>query len=251
MPLVILESVGDVRVIRLNAPERRNALDWPLLDELSAAVSEVAADDRARALVVCGNGKAFCAGANLDNLFGDLDRPVDQLQEHLLKVYASFLPLRDLSIPTIAAVHGPAVGAGLNIALACDVIIAGPDAGFGPTFAEIGLHPGGGCSWMLAERMGASNALAALNAGTLIGAADAHRLGLAAMTAEDAITAALDLAATYATRDPKLMADIKRSVRIAATSDLATSLAFESRAQAESLSSTQFRAFMQTFFTKG
>jgi enoyl-CoA hydratase len=250
MPLVLLESDGAVRTITLNAPERRNALDWPLLDELKALVAEVAADDDARALVVTGNGRAFCAGANLENLFGDLDRPQDQLRDHLMGVYASFLGLRDLAIPTIAAVDGPAVGAGLNIALACDVIVAGPRAGFGPTFAEIGLHPGGGCTWMLTQRIGTANVLTALLAGQVIGTDEAYRLGIANVLADDPATHAHELATTYAARDPRLMADIKRSVQIASTSDLATSLGFEATAQAASLGSTEFRTFMREFFAK-
>jgi enoyl-CoA hydratase len=247
MSLVLLESAGHVRTIRLNAPDRRNALDWPLLDELAAAVAAVAADPEARALVVTGNGSAFCAGANLANLFGDIDRPVAQMREHLMKVYASFLGLRELAIPTIAAVHGPAVGAGLNIALACDIIIAGPRAGFGPTFAEIGLHPGGGCTWMLTQRIGAANTLAVLLDGTLIGADEAHRLGLANRLAEDPVAAAHELGESYARRPAKLTTDIKRSVQIATDSDLTTSLDHESLAQAESFANAEFRAFMTKF----
>jgi enoyl-CoA hydratase len=247
MPLVLLESDGHVRTISLNAPERRNALDWPLLDELAAAVATVKADPEARALVVAGNGSAFCAGADLANLFGDIDRPVDDMRAHLMKVYASFLGLRDLTIPTIAAVQGPAVGAGLNIALACDIIVAGPRAGFGPTFAEIGLHPGGGCTWMLTQRIGAGNTLAALLNGAIVDADEAYRLGLANLLVGDPLTTALELATTYAAREPKLNADIKRSVQLASSSDLATSLDFESLAQAESFANEQFRTFMAKF----
>ncbi|WP_223111344.1 MULTISPECIES: enoyl-CoA hydratase-related protein [Aeromicrobium] len=155
MPLVELGREDTVRTITLNAPDRLNALDWPLLQELRAAVESVAADDEARALVVTGAGKAFCSGANLESLFGDTSRPADVLREHLMNVYSSFLGIRSLSIPTIAAVQGAAVGAGLNIALACDVIIAGPQAGFGPTFSRIGLHPGGGCNQEVRRRRGA------------------------------------------------------------------------------------------------
>lgn len=247
MPLVLLESDGHVRTIRLNAPERRNALDWPLLDELAAAVATVKADPEARALVVAGNGSAFCAGANLANLFGDIDRPVDDMRAHLMKVYASFLGLRDLTLPTIAAVQGPAVGAGLNIALACDIIVAGPRAGFGPTFAEIGLHPGGGCTWMLTQRIGAGNTLAALLNGAIMDADEAYRLGLANLLVGDPVTTALELAATYAAREPKLNADIKRSVQLASSSDLAASLDFESLAQAESFANEKFRTFVAKF----
>ena len=247
MPLVLLESEGPVRTIRLNAPDRRNSLDWPLLDELSAAIATVEADADARALVVAGNGTAFCAGADLQNLFGDLERPVDQLRAHLMRAYASFLGLRDLTIPTIAAVHGAAVGAGLNIALACDLLVAGPRARFGPTFTEIGLHPGGGCSWLLTRRIGPSRALKALLDGALIGAEEAARLGLADVLVADPLDHAQDLAATYAVRDPALTADVKRSVQLASTSDLATSLAFEAHAQAVSLGSQEFRAFAARF----
>jgi enoyl-CoA hydratase len=247
MPLVLLDSDGPVRTITLNAPERRNALDWPLLDELAEAVRSVAADAEARALVVTGAGKGFCAGANLSNLFGDVDRPTDQMRDHLMKVYASFLGIRDLTIPTIAAVNGAAVGAGLNVALACDVVVAGPYAGFGPTFAEIGLHPGGGCSWMLTERIGRGRATAALFSGAIIGAEEAGWIGLADQVTDDALATSLELARLYAGREPKLMADIKKSVRIASTSDLATSLEFESWSQAESMRNERFREFMQRF----
>ena len=247
MSLVLLDSEGPVRLITLNAPERRNALDWPLLDELSAAVRAVADDPDARALIVTGAGKAFCAGANLANLFGDVDRPTDQMRDHLMQVYASFLAIRDLTIPTIAAVNGVAVGAGLNIALACDVVVAGPRAGFGPTFAEIGLHPGGGCSWMMTERIGRGRTTAALFSGAIIGADEAGRIGLADQVSDDAVAASRELAAVYATREPQLMADIKTSVRIAATEDFATSLEFESWSQAASMRNERFRAFMRRF----
>jgi len=247
MSLVTLESTGAVRTITLNLPDKLNALNWPLLEELAAAIGTVTADSDARALVVTGAGRAFCSGADLQSLFGDRTRPVATLKQVLLKVYGSFLKLRELSIPTIAAVHGPAVGAGMNIALACDVIVEGPDATFGPTFAKIGLHPGGGCTWMLTHRIGSANTAAALFSGDLIAAADALRLGIAQELVDDPQDRAADLATTYASREPALMADIKRSVRVAATSDLAASLDVEAEAQARSLQSEAFEAFARKF----
>lgn len=247
MSLVELTSDGHVRTITLNAPDRLNALDWPLLEELRAAVDAVKSDGDARALVVTGAGKAFCAGANLESLFGDTGRPVEVLREHLMNVYSSFLGIRTLTIPTVAAVHGAAVGAGLNIALACDVIVAGPKAGFGPTFSKIGLHPGGGCTWMLTRRIGSANTAAALFAGDIIKAEEALRLGITQEVAEDPKERAAELAASWASRSPKLMADIKKSVGIAARSDLDESLDFESWAQAESLGSEEFAAFAAQF----
>jgi len=247
MSLVELKSDGAIRIATINDPDRRNALSWPLLDEFKAAVEAVAADPEARALVVTGAGKAFCAGADLANLFGDLDRPVEVLRDHLMKVYGSFLGLRDLTIPTVAAVHGAAVGAGLNIALACDVIVAGPQAGFGPTFSQIGLHPGGGCTWMLTQRIGAANTAAALYKGEIIGAEEAIQLGLAQELVEHPSLRARELAAAWAGRDPALMADIKRSIAVATTSDLAASVEVEALAQAKSLGNDQFRAFAARF----
>lgn len=247
MPLVTLTSDDHVRTVTLNVPDKLNALSWPLLDELSAVVDDVAADAEARALIVTGAGRAFCSGADLQGLFGDRTRPVEVLKDVLLKVYGSFLGLRDLSIPTVAAVHGPAVGAGMNIALACDVIIAGPDATFGPTFANIGLHPGGGCTWMLTQRIGSANTAAALYVGDLIDAPTALRLGIAQELCDDPHGRAAELAKLYATREPALMADIKRSVRYAATADLAASLDLEAEAQARSLQSEAFEAFAQRF----
>ncbi len=247
MSLVDLTADGGVRTITLNAPDRLNALDRPLLDELREAVRRVADDPEARALVVTGAGRGFCAGADLDGLFGDRTRPTGVLRQVLLDVYASFLPLRDLAIPTISAVHGPAVGAGLNIALACDVIVAGPDAKFGATFTSIGLHPGGGCTWMLTQRIGAGNAAAVLYAGDLVDATTALRLGLAQELVDDPKARATELATLYASRSPRLMADVKETIRVAATSDLATTLDVESWAQASSLASEEFAAFAARF----
>jgi len=245
--LVLLENEGLVRTIRLNAPERLNALDLDLLAELAAAIESVKNDGEARALIVTGAGKAFCAGANLDNLFGDVTRPTHELRNHLQGVYNSFLGLRELSIPTIAAVQGGAVGAGLNIALACDIVVAGPRAVFGPTFAEIGLHPGGGCSFMMAERMGAAQATVALLSGAIIRTDEALRLGLANLAADDAEAKARELASKFASRTAELNANIKRSVRIAAASDLATSIGFESWAQASSVGGEAFGQYLENF----
>lgn len=247
MSFVLLESDGPLRTITLNDPDRLNALDWPLLDELREAVATVAADAAARALLVAGAGRAFCSGANVTNLFGDRSRPVEELRDHLMRVYASFLPIRGLTIPTVAAVHGPAVGAGLNIALACDVIVAGPKAGFGPTFTQIGLHPGGGCTWMLTQRIGSANTAAALYAGEVIGADHALRLGIAQELADDPQARARDLALGWCERNPVLMAHVKESVRVAVTSDAATSLDVEALFQAESLSSPEFERFAARF----
>ncbi len=247
MNLVNLDSNGKVRTITLNAPDRLNALDWPLLEELKSRVETVAADPEARALVVTGAGRAFCAGADLNNLFGDRTRSEDVLRKNLLSIYASFLGLRELSIPTIAAVDGPAVGAGLNIALACSVIIAGPNAGFGPTFSKIGLHPGGGCTWMLTQRIGAANAAAALYSGKVISSEEAFRLGIAQEIVEDPRARAAELAQLYAQHEAEVMTGIKQSIHIASTSTFDETIEFEATVQAQTLKSKSFEEFISQF----
>ena len=247
MASVLLDARGDVRVITLNEPERLNALNLDLLAELASAVASVGRDDDARAVVVAGAGRAFCAGAELAGMFGDNGRPVDEMQAHLMGVYSTFLGLRDLGIPTIAAVQGPAVGAGLNIALACEVIVAGPDAKFSPTFADIGLHPGGECSWMLTGRIGRHRAAAALLRAEPIGADEAWELGIPEAIAQDPVAKAIELAELFASRDRGLNSSILESVRMASESDLAASVDFESWAQARSVSSPRFQRFIARF----
>lgn len=239
-----LESDSAVRHLVLDAPERLNALDHGMLVELAAAVATVQGDTAARVLVVRAEGKAFCSGADLRSLFGDTTRPPSVIRDDLKSVYASFLGLRDLTIPTIAAVDGIAVGAGVNIALACDVVVAGPRARFGITFADIGLHPGGGCTWFLTQGMGAKRAMATLLGGETIDAQSAYETGLVSVLAEDAGTEALRLAAVYASRDPQLVADIKRAVQVATEADLAAVLELESWAQASSVTKPAFAEFL-------
>lgn len=246
MPLVLVADDGPVRTITLNAPERLNALDLDVLAELREAIDDTANTSPVGAVVVTGAGRSFCSGADLTGMFGDLTRPTEEIRDHLKGVYASFLGLRDLTVPTMAAVHGPAIGAGLNIALACDIIVGGPRARYGPTFAEIGLHPGGGCSWMLVERIGRSRAMAALLEGAIIEADHAHEIGLSDLRADDPLAEAFRLASRYARR-AELSSAIKRSVDTATHAGFADSIDVEALAQAESTTNETFRNFLVEF----
>ena len=124
-----------------------------MVDEIGAAPMDAEADDSVGALVVTGTAPAFCAGADLSHL-GDSQR------EGLLRIYEGFLRIGRSPLPSIAAVNGAAVGAGVNIALACDVIVAGESARFDTRFLQLGIHPGGGHTWMLQRRIGAQAAAA-------------------------------------------------------------------------------------------
>ena len=248
MSKVAVACTDGVCLITLTDPERRNAMDDVMGAELIAATAAIAEDPDVRAVVVTGEGRAFCAGADLPALFGDPARPVAQTRDRLQSYYRAFFSVLELKIPTVAAVNGPAVGAGLNLAMACDVRVAGPDATFGATFAKIGLHPGGGCTWFLVRALGPSRALQTLLLGEPLPAVQAVAWGLAEGVEQDPVAAALSLAGRFAAVDPALARHIKRSVAIAVeTDDLGAVVEYESWAQAASASSPQLQEWVAKF----
>lgn len=244
-----LDAPADgVRLLTLTDPDRRNALGPVMGAELRAHVEAVHDDEDARVLVVTGAGSAFCAGADLPALFGDPDRAVTEVHADLQAYYRAFLDVFELPVPTIAAVNGPAVGAGLNLAMACDVRIAGLEATFGATFARIGLHPGGGCTWFLVRAMGPSRALRTLLLGDTLDAEQAVAWNLADGPEPDPLAAALDLAGRFAQVDPALARHISRSVDLAVQNgDLGAVLEYETWAQAASAASPRLQEWVDRF----
>lgn len=223
-----------VRVLLLDDPAKRNAIGPDMRAELNSAAIELAQDTEARCLVVTGSGSSFCAGADLVALFDVEGASPSEIRARQLSYYESFLWLRELPYPTVAAVNGHAIGAGMNVALACDVVVAGPNSKFGATFAKLGLHPGGGATSFLTHRIGAGRALRALLLGLTFDGAEAHAQGLADVYAADPQAEALAFAAKVARLEPSLARDIKRSVAVAINSSFDVSVGFESWAQAAS-----------------
>ena len=153
----VLTDIRDgVATVTLHAPDRRNALTLGMVEEIEAALDTIDADPSVGALVVTGAAPAFCAGADLSHL-GASQR------EGLRRIYEGFLRIGRSPLPSIAAVNGAAVGAGVNLALVCDVIVAGRSARFDTRFLQLGLHPGGGHTWMLQRRVGPQAAAAMVN----------------------------------------------------------------------------------------
>ncbi len=167
-----------VAVLTLNDPDRRNALNIELCDELTAAVDAAEADPTVGAIVVIGAGKAFCAGANLTELGASR-------KEGLERIYSGFLRVASSSLPTVAGVNGAAVGAGMNLALACDVRVAGRRARFDTRFVELGIHPGGGHTWMLRRIVGPQAAAAMVLFGEVLDGEAAEKVGLAWRCVDD------------------------------------------------------------------
>jgi enoyl-CoA hydratase len=235
-----------VAIFTLADPDKRNVIGPQLAAELSDAVDAVARDPNARALIVAADGPAFCAGADLPRIFGQ-ERPNAEMRVALHAYYESFLRIRALAIPTFAAVDGPAIGAGLNLALSCDVRVASPRAQFGATFARIGLHPGGGCTAFLVEALGRQRALRILLGAETLDGPTAFDTGLVAVLDENPRASAIALAARAAELEPWLAQSIVRCVEIAERDGFDAALEFETWAQAESTHSRRFRAHVARF----
>jgi enoyl-CoA hydratase len=204
---LVVFSVNDhVALITVNDPDRRNAVTDAMSAQLRAAVERAEADPDVHAVVITGAGKAFCAGADLSALGA-------AAEEGLLRLYDGFMAVGNCTLPTIAAVNGAAVGAGLNLALAADVRIAGPDAIFDARFQKLGLHPGGGATWMLQRGVGPQVARAALLFGMRFDAESAVRHGLALSVADDPVAAALELAAGPASAPREVVLATKATMR--------------------------------------
>ncbi len=193
--------------VTIDAPGRRNALTLDLVDEIVEAFDRIEADGSVRAVVVTGAPPAFCAGAELSHL-GSSQRV------GLSRVYEGFLRIGRSPLPTVAAVNGAAVGAGVNLALVCDVIVAGTSARFDTRFVQLGLHPGGGHTWMLRRRVGPQAAAAMVLFGEIVDGAEAERIGLAwrCVADDELLPVATALAAVAASAPRELLVQIKRTL---------------------------------------
>jgi enoyl-CoA hydratase len=224
-----------VAVLTVSNPERRNAMNLELSRKLVAAVEAAVADEGVGAVVITGEDPAFCAG-------GDLDELATADPATLRAVYAGFLSIAECPLPTIAAVNGAAVGAGLNLALAADLRLAGPRAKFDARFLQLGLHPGGGYTWMAQRVLGPQGAAAITLFGEAVDAAEAERIGLVHRVADDVVAAAVEMAARAAAANRELAIATKATMRLTAgMTAQRDAVDVEVRAQAESVRSEDFR----------
>ncbi len=208
MSLVLLDKSDGVGTITLNNPGERNTLTAPMVAEIIAAMDDIEADESIGAVVVTGAAPAFCAGANLGNL-------AEATGESLKNIYEGFLRIAYSPLPTLAAVNGAAVGAGMNLALGCDVRVAARRAKFDTRFLQIGIHPGGGHTWMLRRIAGPQAAMATVIFGDILDGAEAERIGLAWKCVDDDQLAnvAHEMAARAASRPRELLKVTKRTIQ--------------------------------------
>lgn len=178
-PLLAVRRTSDgVLTVTLDDPERRNAMTAPMSASWDRLMREIAQDEEVRCVVVTGAGSAFCAGGDLGWIGAEPGAPVEKLREKMLPFYRIWLSLRDLPVPTIAAVNGPAVGAGACLALACDLRYAVDTAKFAVPFTKLGMHPGMAATWLLPEVVGMANARELLYTNRAVSGAEAVALGV-------------------------------------------------------------------------
>jgi enoyl-CoA hydratase len=213
---VRLEVEAGVASLVLDAPGRRNAFTVAMAEELVEACEAIDADSSVGAVVVSGAGGAFCAGADRETLLGtSADPAAEEAYERIGWMYRSFVRVGELDPPTIAAVRGPAVGAGLNLALATDLRVVAEDARLVSGFARLGIHPGGGHFVLAGRTAGREAAVAVGLFGEELSGARAAELGMAWAAVPDAEVEPLaHRLAARAGADPELARRTAASLRL-------------------------------------
>lgn len=222
-----------VALVTLDNPTQRNAMSDEMTSSWVRAVGELREDPSVRAVVVTGEGSAFSSGGDLGWLAGEPDATVDRLRSRMLPFYRAWLTVRDLEVPTIAAINGPAIGAGLCFALACDLRFAATGAKMGVPFTRLGLHPGMAGTFTLTEAVGPAVARDLFLTGRLVEGEEAQRLGLVSRVLERGtfLEETLDAAAQVAAAAPIATKLTKQALRDGGHGSFEHALQWEAMAQ--------------------
>jgi enoyl-CoA hydratase len=193
-----------VVLLTLDNPDQRNAMSDEMTSSWVSAIDDLAGDRSVRAVVVTGEGRAFCSGGNTSWIASEPDASVDHLRTRMIAFYRAWLSIRKLEVPTIAAVNGAAIGAGLCLALACDLRYASASAKLGAPFVKLGMHPGMAATYLLPEVMGHAHARDLLLTGRIADAEESLRLGMVSrvMPEETFLDDVLEIAAEVAASAP-------------------------------------------------
>jgi 2-(1,2-epoxy-1,2-dihydrophenyl)acetyl-CoA isomerase len=248
MPEVEIARDGSVLTITLNRPDVLNALTSETHRQLVAVLKEARAGD-VRAVVVTGAGRGFCVGQDLTEFREGAGDVADRLRSNY---HPTIQAIRSLEKPVIAAVNGPAAGAGLSLACACDIRIASDTASFVPAFINIGLIPDSGGTFFISRLMGPARAFEWMSSGRKLTAAEAHAWGLVSEVVEaEALSArAAELAATYAALPTRGIGMTKRLFDRAAGSTLEEQLELEAQLQSAATKTEDFREGVAAFLEK-
>ena len=222
-----------VVLLTLDNPDQRNAMSAPMTEAWQRTVTELREDADVRCVVVTGEGSAFCSGGDPRWIASEPDAPVHALRRRMLGFYRSWLSIRDLEVPTVAAINGPAVGAGLCMALACDLRYAAASARMSVPFVRLGMHAGMAATYTLPHVVGEAHARDLLLTGRMVGAEEAFRMGLVSGVTPDAefLDSVLDVAAGIAATAPVASRLTKVALRDGGHADFDSALEWEALAQ--------------------
>lgn len=230
-----------VALVTLDRPDRLNALDDALLTGgLLHTFESLDADADVRAIVLTGEGRGFCAGADFESQ-GFAQPSPTEAEQYVRRTHRAPAALRAMDTPSVAAVNGPAAGAGLGLALACDLRLAGTAAMFSAPFTTMGLVPDFGVTYFLPRVVGTAWALDLLLTGRSIGAEEAERIGLVSRVCANVVAEALEVGATVAAQPPHAVTMTRRNTYRSLELDLDSEvLEQEPRAQAIALQGSEF-----------
>ncbi|MFP4474695.1 MAG: enoyl-CoA hydratase-related protein [Desulfatibacillaceae bacterium] len=252
---IILEIRDRTAVLTLNRPDDRNVITGErIISEIEWALKEVEGDPGVCCMVLTGAGKAFSAGGDVKAMrdkagmfAGTAEQIADNYRNGIQRIP---MALHEFDVPTIAAVNGPAIGAGCDLACMCDIRIAGGRAKFGETFAALGIIPGDGGAWFLPRAVGYSRAAEMMFTCRIIDAGQALAIGLVNEVVDDdgLMDRALDVAAEIARQPPGTLRRAKRLLRAARYADVPEMLELSARAQGESHVSQEHADALERFF---
>lgn len=233
--LLSVDTTDGVATVRLCDPKRRNALSNDMTAAIAAAFDDLEHDGTTQAVVITGEGRAFCAGADLTQLG-------ESREQGLRTIYEGFTRVAASPLVTIAAVNGPAVGAGMNLALACDVRVAGRSARFDTRFMNLGIGPGGGHTWWLQRLVGPQAAAAMVLCSQVLDAPTAHQVGLVwqVVDDDDLLACAQTLGAGAGGAPPELLRRTKATMAATATGTHPEALETELVTQVWSMDQPEF-----------
>jgi 2-(1,2-epoxy-1,2-dihydrophenyl)acetyl-CoA isomerase len=251
---VLYSHVNGVATVIMNRPDALNALSLQMTRDLAAAIRHAAADG-ARAVVLTGNGRAFCSGGDLKEMQSMWEREgrIEAfLEEPLGDLHDVIRLIRETPVPFIAAVNGVCAGAGTNFALACDIVIAADDATFREAFVRIGLSPDCGGTFFLPRAVGEKIAAEMFMTGDAVAAARAEQIGMInrVVPAASLIDEANKFAAKLASGPTGSIGRIKKMLNASFSNDLEAQLALEHRCQIESGKAEDFKEGVAAFFEK-
>ncbi len=249
MPEVELTRVDSVLTITLNRPDVLNALNRAVHEGIHAALSEAAADQTIRAVVITGAGRGFCVGQDLQEFSSGARDVADNLRRNY---HRNVLAIRALQKPVIASVNGPAAGAGLSLALACDVRIASDAASFVPAFISIGLVPDSGGTWLARRLLGAARAFEWFTTGRRLDAEEARTWGLVSevVASAELSARAQEVAQLFSAMPTRAVWETKRLLDEAETRTFDEQLELEARAQSDLTKTHDFREGVAAFLAK-